>query len=314
MDEKKEKFKEIQGYLEQMIECREKGWEAEAKVYRNRAWETLFLMKESFVIELYHVRKNHMRNKKVYFESEPDGFFVNLTLELIEKYDPEEGDFENYFNKTWSKRKYNYAQKKQLNYESVIFTSIDAPVSAKRDDNNELTLGDVLITEESEVDNIFLSDLIQKSTLDIAQKICSLYEHGYTKKHGEAEELYFKLLFTETASMVFKQTSWFDENEQYPHEKELFQTMKLEFLDLFMTEICRRGIEINTTQLRRNGEFEIVNRAEEELDFPFPAKVYHEYFWKVEGDSASESSLAARLSQQKKKFDDLRQQIKKNYL
>ena len=96
----------------------------ERKNHRNRYWETMFELEPYYRI---------VKGRRVSPESKEGDYFhdkfSDLIIEMIDKYDPEEGSFENYFNRTWAKRQNDIYKKDNLQIVSIDAAETEDDVS-----------------------------------------------------------------------------------------------------------------------------------------------------------------------------------------
>ena len=88
------------------------------------------------------------------------------------------------------------------------------------------------------------------------------------------------MFFTDGASDALRKGEW--EPESVSRERELFEAMKTEFLDYFLSECCRTALEIRDCPPKLYGEM-VPGRPMTEPKRPLPNDVYITYLNGREG-------------------------------
>ena len=86
------------------------------------------------------------------------------------------------------------------------------------------------------------------------------------------------------------------------HERELFETMRLPFLDFFMREKCRTIEKLRRTRLKDHGEMVPGKKMEPPKKSPLPLDVYLAYLNRIEG---KEIKAVSTVSDPIKKYKNM---------
>lgn len=103
---------------------------------------------------------------------------------------------------------------------------------------------------------------------------------------------YFRLFFTEGVVSAIHCAE--TEASFTRHERDLFQAMKVEFLDFFMARQCRDVPAIRSSALKPYGSLVDNKPMDEEPPQPLPYDVYISYLDRVEGYRATPSSISPK--------------------
>ena len=126
------------------------------------------------------------------------------------------------------------------------------------------------------------------------------------KLHGRANNPdrlnYFRMFFTDGMVAAIHVTGACA--EYIRHERDMFEAMKLPFLDFFMLDICRTTVEVLNTGLKLYGDV-IPGGPMTELQSPLPADVYRKYLLEQEGKQIGDTAL----SNQRKAYRDFLRQM-----
>lgn len=145
-------------------------------------------------------------------------------------------------------------------------------LDALRGDEKELTLGDKIADEhplpaEYDVEyNERVAELIM---------LILLLPQELNKRENNPERLtYFRMFFTDGIVDAIHKLGV---TEGYiKHERDLFEAIKVSFLDFFMRDICRTTNEIFHSKLKLHGEM-VEGQLMEEPGHPLPQNVYQAY-------------------------------------
>ncbi|MBR4544394.1 MAG: hypothetical protein IKO14_00215 [Oscillibacter sp.] len=164
--------------------------------------------------------------------------------------------------------------------------SFDTPMG----DEDGLTLSDVYEDSRSE----YMPHEAVVSRSSVASMLAVLF-HFQEHLHGHAnnpdKRNYYRMFYTD--SMVDYIHGNTLPPESIAREREMFEAMKLEFLDFFMRNKCRTAAQIADSPLKAWGELVPGRPMEKEPAQPLPNDVYLTYLNDREGKSLkSESAIA----------------------
>ena len=273
---------------------------------RDRAF-LYILLTEEYYLKVFKsfCRKNNFVLPKI----NEDDFFIYFEKEIqkefekyIEKFNPETGNLENWFNHVFT----------QYRFKDILKEIKEKAHAGALSIEGEQNYEPVSIGREAFGFNFY------ELLLDISRLITAMYQHGFQGEQiKEAELDYYSMIFTETVSMVAIDNK--DDSYLYVHsEEELFRTMWEEFLDFYTENICRTIREISESPLKlyrdlginQDGRIEIsssaliAERKNKENKYGvkhLKAVVYYAFFKSI-GKTCTEGSVSASLSKYKKNY------------
>lgn len=127
----------------------------------------------------------------------------------------------------------------------------------------------------------------------ISYNIIHFLEHK-GKTYNPTRLNYFKMFYTENMTIFFKSGTT-DENLNH---QQVFSAMDLNFLDMYMREICRTPNEILYTPLKTYSQLFDDIISNKELKLPLENKVFLKYWEKSTGNKIAD----ANISQQRKAY------------
>ena len=83
--------------------------------------------------------------------------------------------------------------------------------------------------------------------------------------------------------------------------RDILSALKNDFLDYYMTEICRIMKKINSCPMKKHCEVEVGSKDENEIEIPFSNKLYTAYFQRIQNRKVGDSAI----SMQRSSFKDL---------
>lgn len=214
---------------------------------------------------------------------------IDMIGDVITVYDPERGPLENYVNFVWTRRR-NFTR------EGIDIGSINTLVG--EDDDTEMI---DIIEDPSEKGRPGGSDPIEdifEDLIGITNLINQMCLNKSSKKNNN-----LRLIFTDLMTDICK--NWIDDmnipcilNQQ----KRILSGMNMEFLDFYMSALCRSLKAIHNTDLKKWKDIprgKEVTRAEhlfESLELPLSNKVYVCFMWSM-GAGGTRGSLESSISQ-----------------
>ncbi len=294
-EDNKLKFREAQEELILMRTSVEKGDRESALNHRNSAWLKLYELRDKYVCSI--------PGDKNIKESAGD-IFDALLPEIIGKYSPGEGDLENYFNSIWARRsKDSYGKKKTITVGDEKIDVREESMDQETEEGDDSRSGkmEIAVSDDWSSDRVKVES--DEYLLEIGTLIISLFEHGYTKSNNQAKEKFFKMIYTEKATLIFREI--IEDTDYDFHEKQIFKAINTGFLDFYTLKVCRTVRDVWSTALKKNVEFGIKNNPDAEIDFPLNNRVYYCFFTEIEKAETSENSVSTRLTQQKENFNKL---------
>lgn len=155
--------------------------------------------------------------------------------------------------------------------------------------------------------------------IDMSKFLTTMYLHGYReektkdnkKSIGQNETQYYRMIFTETVSLIA-----LEGNSNHlvcvSHEREIFDTMEVDFLDFYTSKNCRTIYEIIFSPLKEYREIGIEKEGRIHLSSEhggLEAKVYHRYFNHI-GRKIAENSVNSLLSRYRGKYYKILKELK----
>ena len=156
--------------------------------------------------------------------------------------------------------------------------SIEEPIRPKDEKQDALNLGDMVSFrdwEESPIDAPARDSSFEASFLAIVQLALNFSEHLTGRANNSQRRTYFRMFFTD--DMVWAVQDFNVGEDAFHHEKDLFNAMKLPFLDYFMNSSCRSVEQLRTCPLKMHGEVVPGKPMEELSPHYLPSDVYKGY-------------------------------------
>lgn len=175
------------------------------------------------------------------------------------------------------------------------------------EDQNEEKI-DQVSYDDDQYNDFVMRDDIDRTLLQVISIMIDIRKHLSGKSNNEKSVLYKKLFHTETASMLCQEGVVDDE---YPHERELIESLKYTFLDYYtLDEACRSIEAIRRSPLKRLcdiSEEDPDNNSEAKL--PLKQSVFITYLKRCEGyEKVSDSNIT---DQRKKYYKFLKEHIER---
>ncbi len=172
--------------------------------------------------------------------------------------------------------------------------SLDAPLANSQVEDKDNTLKETIDDPKSE--DIYYEISKDETVVQIMSLFSSIEEHLNGKSNNKKSILYKKMFYTETISDLCQKNIL---NENYSHERELIESLKLDFLDYYMVQKCRLIIELQNSELKRLSEIseEDLNDNNEAM-IPLKQGVIKTYLKKYENMIVSDPNI----SDQRKKY------------
>lgn len=120
---------------------------------------------------------------------------------------------------------------------------------------------------------------VDASVCEMISAMLELPRRLHGRANNDTRRNYFRMFFAETVVSCIHGADALESFRR--RERDLFAAMKLEFLDFFMTEPCRRVDAIADSGLKPYGEL-VEGRGPEETKLPLPGDVYISYLGRVE--------------------------------
>jgi len=253
-------------------------------------------IRSSALFSLIQTEKYYLKNFKKYCskrgfilrESNEEDFLYFFEVQVekefrnyIANHDSKRGSLENRFNYTITRR---FAD--ALRYIGELNSPDDKPHPRKEEFN------------------------FYELVIDVSKQLTKMHLHGYQKEGavGSGEIQYYRMLFTETVSLVAKKSKS-DPLAYISHERDIFDTMEVPFLDFYTRNICRNIYAIVSSPLKEYREIGIDKNGEIRLEGKLEGKVYHRYFMHL-GGTVTEASVGALLSRYRKKYYKILKELK----
>lgn len=112
------------------------------------------------------------------------------------------------------------------------------------------------------------------------------------RQNNPARLNYFRMFFTDGISAAIQKENGTAIAVYQRHERELFEAMKLSFLDFYTVKTCREVKELSACPVKKHGEM-VEGKAMEPIKTrPLPGDVYITYLQKKENYTARASALS----------------------
>lgn len=224
-------------------------------------------------------------------------------LDELERFEPTEGTLSSFIGSRLAKRKKDVEREElglhnttrsgtdgETEYGYVRDGSLDEPVG-NDEDGEELTKGSTIVDpgENTEEKTLLRSSAMEFFTLamNFRQKL---------KRENPNRELCYQMSFTDGTVSVLKDIG--DVYGYVRHERDIFNAMRISFLDYFMAEECRTLRQVVRTGLKPYSEL-AENREDktEPPPQPMPNDVYYSYLKHHENWELSKSRVNDFLAQ-----------------
>ena len=221
--------------------------------------------------------------------------FWDIFSKTIKKYNPEKvknSSFTHYFSATVRFQiNINYKGKNEMT------VSLDKPLS----DDTEDTLLDTIAGSEDIQDES--SERINALMSDLTAMILNFAKLHKGHSNNEKRQSWYQIFFTEDITYSLKETSM---EIKFRHERDVFKAMNLEYLDYYMSHVCRTKEEIRKTPLKKYNE--IVPAAIDEMGetpLPLPADVSIAYYQCCKGTTVTRSNRSNHMARYKEEKGQL---------
>lgn len=272
---------------------------------KKRLWDEMQLAAE----ELYHLDEEAQQRRRELKERIVIGLLriaprwedavTQFWASGMERYDPHKGPFRNYAEFILKRRAITLWHKEKGHRRRWVYN----PATGENEqiwDCGEITASQ---REEDQQTKAWLENLPGDASAEeqtiatiegdrIAQQLISLILQLPDKLYGKQKNpdriLYFRLFFTDgaVASIYAAGTAPYQ-----AHERDLFQAMRLPFLDFFLRTQCRTLQAVMRTRLKPYGEM-VEGRGGQEPGQPLPNDVYRAYLESGEGKRVGDSALS----------------------
>lgn len=286
--DKKERYLEAQ----ELFEERKKLMETEGNEARIKScWNEIFVI----LYEIISVPLDGISLDEEIALGDKD---VKTISYIMKTYDSERGPLENFANYTWARRKNG----EEIEIDQI---SINEPVG-----EDGATLEDYIIPDTYEEHTPQARETIRNRFVDliyIADDINKLYMNKHSIKNAN-----LRLVFTDRMTDICKNEI---DDINIPailrRQKSIMNGMDLDFLDFYMTAICRNLKDIQATDLKKWRDIPFSNKViEKENTFakspalPLQNKIYMCFFWSKD-ESKSQNSIGSSISQCKRNYTEL---------
>lgn len=290
----KNKYMEAQElFIENKILIEKGGNEARIESNKKHIWTILYE-----IITDPSIRKP-LNEKSVNEKSAWGTKDIDTIAYVIDNFDAEKGNLENFTNMVWSRRNRGYGN-------TVINGKLVSLNLKAGEEDNESEIMDIIPASDNdtlpygiEMKKDRLEDII-----DIASAVNQLHQKKQSKKN-----IGIKLIFTGKITDICKNIiEDIDSSVILHREKSIIDGMDMDFLDFYMKEKCRNLKKIKFTNLKKWGELpvghELVKEKDkdEEIEVPLPNKVYACFLW-LSDRSKQVSGVESTVSQYKEKFN-----------
>lgn len=256
------------------------GNRAALAALRNEIWILAF--------ELYDPKPGKFRSRGSNTAREFDRasmIFLDVFVEVMEKYSPEKGPFSNYLFFLLKRRTISAYRTDQ------IYTpegdSIDAITET---DDGIIIEGLTPVAPEDQEPEVraMLNDLFAELTA----MVLNFSERHSGRSNNETRKMWYRLFYTEDMTLA-AQTAELSTS----HERDIFAAMKLPYLDYYMSKKCRALRQLAHTPLKPYEESVPERKGRtEETPLPLPADVSLSYLKICENISAGAGARSNQLN------------------
>ena len=201
-------------------------------------------------------------------------------------YDPAKGAFKSFVLYRLKKQDGKVKKKDNGTHDyrnkEVNNVSLETPIG----DGAQGSLGDLL--EDTNAADLDKDIYLEQISYQLLAAILQLPERLRGKANNPERIHYFRLFFTDGAAASIAEMG---AAHFRAHERELFETIVLSFLDFFMAECCRTAEKIACTALKNYGAM-VEGRPMNEPKQPLPNDVYITYLETQEGRSVRDSAIS----------------------
>ena len=192
----------------------------------------------------------------------------------IRNFDPSKGVFSHYVNRTFSFRKKTgvdttvFIGEDEEEHETVVsVTSLDIPIG---EDEESPSLVEFLEAQNADIEGEMVT-YVTTLYSELISKIVHFNETYIGKADNKQRENWFRLFFTEDMTYTWKMVA-----AKYGEklEREAFSAINTDYLDYYMSLLCRSSIQVNKTPLKPYSQVvPASNDKNEETPVPIPADV-----------------------------------------
>lgn len=212
----------------------------------------------------------------------------------FKNYDPAKGNFKNYVLKVLKNRREDQRHEDLGSHRKNVVQE-DGTTKQEWIDNTSLDVSeneDATTWAEQLADQSIYDPeemlVAQQTALQLITIILQLPQRLRGRANNPEKINYYRLFFTDgVVSSVYEAGA----DIYIAHERDLFEAMKLPFLDFFMAEICRSVHEIYKGQLKLYGAM-VEDAPMSEPKQPLPNDVYTTYLDKEENRQVKASALS----------------------
>ncbi len=154
---------------------------------------------------------------------------------------------------------------------------VNINVSLDADNEDDVPPADKLPNQKARIDKNLL---FNETALQILTLQLHVRENLTGRADNEKKILYYRLFFTDMVTNICHSVETPDEYAR--HERDVFEAMRLRFLDFFMERECRTLPAICACRVKAHGEM-VEGQPMEEAVLPLPNDVYRTYLNRYEG-------------------------------
>lgn len=304
MDNENKYIKAQELFVENKMLAEKEGNEARIKSNKERIWMILYEIITAYSMKLYSNEDDIRRELKLGVKD------IETIIYVINNYNEEKGNLENFTNMVWSRRKKLTKEEIDKGYGDAAGTGKLKPSDVQTEDgDNKGGVIDIPAPDNgTSPSGIEVVEERMANIIEIISAINQLYQKKLSKNSAG-----IKLVFTDKITDICKNAI---DNIDSPlilyRQKSIIDGMDMGFLDFYMKEKCRTLRKIKITNLKKWGELPFKNGLVKEkdkaleLDLPLSNKVYVCFLCSIDGlRQAAESTV----SQYKNKFNDILKEV-----
>ncbi len=307
MDNENTKNKYIKAqelFVENEMLIGKEGNEARIKSNKEQIWMILYEIITAYSMGLNLNEDTTRRELKLGMKD------IETVAYVINNYNVEKGNLENFANMVWARRKKLAKEEIEKGYGDVAGTGKLKPsdVQAEKGDNKGGVIDVPAPDDGTSPSGIEVIEERMANIIEIISAINQLYQKKQSKNSTG-----IKLVFTDKITDICKNIIEDIDSPIILHrQRSIIDGINMDFLDFYMKERCRTLRKIKITNLKKWGELPLEDEQVKEkdkaleLDLPLSNKVYVCFLWSVYGLKKSAEST---VSQYKNKFNDILKEV-----
>ena len=224
--------------------------------------------------------------------------FLSVLQETLTNYALEKGPFSNYFA-------FVYGRRKNDSFDDLLgrtqqVDSLDQPVG----EEETASLGDICAAPDDTRPELRCE--AEAPLAELTAQVLNFAQRHQGQAANERRREWFRLFYTEDMTQALKLMPL-----TFLHERDVFQAMKLPYLDYYMAKICRTGPQIAAAPLKPYSAV-VPQRAgtDTETPVPLPADVSLSYKRLCGGERVGASARSEQYKWYKREKETIREMLR----